>query len=47
MENEQKCDLCNQVATKFSSPIGNSDEPKLCDRHFQELIERGDRNGRK
>lgn len=35
-----KCDLCSNKATKFASPLGNPDEPKLCEKHFKEYCKR-------
>jgi len=41
----QKCSLCNNKATHFSSPFPNRDEPALCDIHFEELLSRQNDNG--
>ena len=35
----RKCDICGKKATKFSSPLGNSDEVALCDECFRKWRE--------
>jgi len=35
---DRKCDMCEEPATHFSSPLGNPDEPALCDEHFEGVL---------
>lgn len=36
---KRKCDSCGEPAINFSSPLGNSDEPALCDECFKKMNE--------
>lgn len=39
-----KCDICDSPAVWFESPLGNPDEPKMCDKCYREHIEPGARD---
>jgi len=39
-----KCDLCSNPAEWFESPLGNTDEPKMCNRHYRKYVEPGARD---
>jgi hypothetical protein len=42
--NKSKCDLCEKPATWFQSPLGNPDEPKLCNDCYHTKMELGARD---
>ena len=39
-----KCDLCGNPAEWFESPLGNLDEPKMCNQHYRKYVEPGARD---
>jgi hypothetical protein len=43
---KRKCDVCNEDAEYFASPLGNPDEPAYCRKHFIRYCEMLRRKGK-